>query len=422
MAGVAQPLAPVVTHAFVASVLAEDATVIAAAETAVSAEIAGRPIQEGGSFLSEFNDDLTFAVVDDHGQQSDLEFGPDGKFSERAIASLATRTGATLAQNELVTELTYTVTDETGQRSDLEVGLDGKLTPRVIDAIADRIGLGSQSGILDWIIGSGDSLTMGTGGTPYTTQLMTIEPDWNVINMGVGGETSTTIAGRMGGRPMLVTVAGSRIPTSGGVTVTLSSDDGEAPPLPLLQNAGAGGVNPVRIAGVEGTLSVSGTGPYTYTFTRSLPGSAVTTNGFFPLITQAMRDYRSGIHVLWWGINDGATDASHIIARIRALTEWLTDPVPRYLVVGTSGGIGRATINQQLLQEFGRRYINVLAYLLSDAAFTESDITKTAQDIIDIGNTTVPTSFRFDSTHFNDIGYWLLAKLVRDRILEMEWK
>jgi lysophospholipase L1-like esterase len=43
----------------------------------------------------------------------------------------------------------------------------------------------------------GDSLTAGTGGTPYPTTLQSLRGAATVYNMGVGGETSTQIRTRM---------------------------------------------------------------------------------------------------------------------------------------------------------------------------------------------------------------------------------
>ena len=150
----------------------------------------------------------------------------------------------------------------------------------------------------------------------------------------MGGETSRTIAGRLGARPIMVTIPSGSIPASGGVTVTLAADDGGAV-APLLQGSSSQ-INPCVVAGVTGTLSLSAG---VYTFTRSDPGSAVQVRRPAPLIPPN-RNRLGDILILWWGQNDGFNEANApgIIARQKATLEAAPVIRRRYLVVGAPSG------------------------------------------------------------------------------------
>jgi hypothetical protein len=114
----------------------------------------------------------------------------------------------------------------------------------------------------------GDSFTAGNqdlSGTTYCGVLATLS-GMTCNNYGVGGETSSGIAGRMGAVALAVVVTGNTIPASGGVVITFS------PSLYAPQNASVQST----IAGVSGVTTDSAG---TYYFTRSSSGSAVSVSG-----------------------------------------------------------------------------------------------------------------------------------------------
>jgi len=394
-----------------------------AAAAAVSQEVADRQLLEAPA---TGDPDILFAVVDEDNRRTWIESDYAGRPTPRAVEIIAEElatSGASDIQalDSTANSLAFAVVDEDNRRTDIEVGLDGKFTDRVIDSI--RLRTTGLPAISDAIVSSGDSMTGGAYGVNYPTHLQEAS-GWNVINMGVGGETSTTIAGRMGGRPMLVIPQGEVIPASGGVLVTLTSDDGQRQPTPLIQQHA--GVNPVRIAGVEGVLSIDdGTPPHIYTFTRSVPGNPVTVNYPVAMNTQAMRDYRSGIHVMWWGTNDGTpSDVTDIIARQRAQIEYITDAHPRYLVLGltVSSLEARGNSNRDFRREFGRHFIAVDDFFLTDAPFENAGLVPTQDDLTKRASGAMPPTFMGDVTHFNNLGNIQVALLVERRIREMGWK
>lgn len=414
--------------------LAAAPTVVAAAEAAVDDAIAGKDILEGGTFASDYNNDLAFAVVDEDGRRTWIEVGPDGQPTDRAKAAFGFGDF-----DAGLNGMSFAVVGDDQRRTWVEADLAGKPTTRAAQLIAAALtaaGFGpvptqyrDPSGVTHPIVSgpeiacSGDSLTAGAGGggTTYPSVLATLTGK-TVLNLGVGGETSRTIAGRVGAWPMLVTVSGGQIPASGGVTVTLASVDGGTV-APLLQG-GSGAINPCSIAGVVGTLSYA-TG--TYTFTRTTSGSVVTVRTPVPLITSTNDTIKDRIHVMWWGQNDGwsgsTSIAQEVINRINAANVSMTALAKRWLVVGptTSSNATRAPIAALCLAAFGRRFVDLGAYLASYASLADAGITPTSQDDTDIAAGIVPTSLRSDSTHLNAAGYTLVAKQVYARMGEMGW-
>lgn len=134
-----------------AEAIAADGTVAAAAaaaaETAVDAEIAARPLVEGGTFHAESADEpLAASIVDKDGRRTWVEVAPDGGLSIRAVAliaaAVAERVGIALGLEDMdsaITESILAVVDEDGRLTDLELGLDGKFSDRVITSIGERL-------------------------------------------------------------------------------------------------------------------------------------------------------------------------------------------------------------------------------------------------------------------------------------------
>lgn len=149
------------------------------------------------------------------------------------------------------------------------------------------------------IVGWGDSMTAGGEGVTdigdYPSILQaSIGPQ--IINMGIGGQTSTQIGVRQGGVASYVTVVGGTIPPQGGVTVTFTTGY-EPVTLPTHTVQGS-------IAGVEGTVSLTGFLPGgTFTFTP-VPGSKtpVTVTGTPRFIPDT--PYQRYLPIFWEGRNN----------------------------------------------------------------------------------------------------------------------
>lgn len=271
------------------------------------------------------------------------------------------------------------------------------------------------------ITASGDSMTVGAGVQNYDNrypQYLAALTGRAVHNLGVGGEGSRTIAARLGAVPAMVTVTGDTIPaTTDPVVVTLAGMDDGGDVRPLLQ--GSAGVNPCQIAGVTGTLSEAGGG---YSFSRSEAGDSVAVPWPVPFIPDG-RNRLGDILIMWWGQNDGGSDASRVIARQQATIEEMTALNKRWLVVGLPSGDDslRAGMDQQFIDAFGRRFVNVRKHLATVAALDARGITPSQTDLDQIALGRVPESLRADGTHFNDDGYILTAELIHQRLTELKF-
>lgn len=300
----------------------------------------------------------------------------------------------------------------------------------------------------------GDSLTIGQGSTnafttnenSYPAVLAELTGE-TVYNMGVGGETSMTIAARQGAVDMIFT-EDFTIPQSGSVNIPLAyveengekhyyiatADDGKVVP----RDINRGMWNPVTINGVEGTLSVdvdtdlamrmlSGA-----TFTRKESGEAVEVKAGDKLKTGA-QDIRADVNIFFTGTNGGwnenntkpadtESDAADLIELIKKQIAATKDS-NKYIVIGLTNGSKNkwAVTNPALKEAFGERFLDAKAYLATEQALADAGITPTEQDKADIASGTVPTSLRVDTAHFNDAGYRLLANLVYDKLNELEY-
>jgi hypothetical protein len=362
---------------------------------------------------------FAFVVVDEGGRRTWIEAALDGGLTDHAAAKIGEHIVGAVEQDSAITGLSFAVVDEDGRRTWIEATEAGGPSDYAVAALRSALVADTVFASGPDIACSGESLTAGSGGsgTTYPAVLSALTGR-TVYNLGVGGETSATIAGRTGGRPWLATVAGNEIPASGGVTVTLAGDEGIAV-APLV--GGSAGVNPVTIAGVTGTLSLSSG---VYTFTRTTAGDAVPVQWAAPVITYSIANRRADITIMWWGQNGGYNgDPAVLIGQQRATIEALTPLDKRWLVLGipTGTAASQAAIETALLQQYGRRFVNVRQLMATTAALDEAGITPTSQDTTDIAAGTIPTSLRVDSTHFNAAGYTVLAGRVYDRLQEMGW-
>ncbi|QQS17876.1 hypothetical protein IPL68_04410 [Candidatus Saccharibacteria bacterium] len=110
-------------------------------------------------------------------------------------------------------------------------------------------------------------------------------------NGGVGGQWSTHIAARQGGRPALLSLSGGSIPASGTIAAT-------TPTMHILSFSATG-----SLQGVNGTLASSGD-LTTYQFTRSVSGSVTGVPNDTPFIPTQGSQRRANGTIIWSGKND----------------------------------------------------------------------------------------------------------------------
>jgi len=262
----------------------------------------------------------------------------------------------------------------------------------------------------------GDSLTAGANASndiyrPPQAAALLYDPDRSIVNLGIGGQTSTQIAARMGAQPIAVTVSGDQLPASGGVAVTTRS-------INVLYNSGTySGSQKGWLAGVYGTMTTDGAGNWTFTREAAGPaGPCPSGSVFTPELGQRLRNR---VAWLWLGRNGaqaGHTVEGDIAAAVASLGH------DRYLVgaILTSAGDsadGVAAIlarNATLAATYGSRFVDVFAALAGANDGSPADLADVAA-----GHT--PGSLRSDAIHLNDGGYAIVAAAFKARNDAMGW-
>ena len=299
----------------------------------------------------------------------------------------------------------------------------------------------------------GDSLTQGkhalydngdirdtTGTAQKTGEITTAYPEelakltgYTVHNMGVGGETATTIAARQGALDILTTETFIIPAGVSAVDIDFKASNGG---VVIPRGVNSGGWSPCTIAGVEGKLSVAATGNAPYqisraTFTRTTAGEAVVVPAGTKIIPEAHK-MEADVNVFFMGTNGGWTINHTTVndnsdADCEALVELYRMQIAKagkskYIVVGLTWGYTNANdnINNHLREAFGDNFLDLKAYLASEQALVDAGITPTEEDLARIAGGHVPTSLIFsDGVHFTSAGYTLIAQQVYQKMLEL---
>ena len=256
------------------------------------------------------------------------------------------------------------------------------------------------------IVAWGDSLTGGSGASAAATRYPSVagdaySPKREVSNQGIGGQTSTQIAARMGVQPITCTVTGNEIPASGGVSITGKNIN------PLVDSGSYTGLMLGSLAGVPGVMTTDGSG--NWTFTRTTAGSAVScpaNTRFVPDVPAALSDK---VAWLWLGRNgadSGFTVLGDIALAVASYSRYLVGSI---LTSSADSGAEITAIeatNASLLSTYGSHYVDVLGAL--QAANDGS-----ADDLADVAAGYTPRSLRSDAVHLNDAGYAIAASTFK---------
>ena len=267
----------------------------------------------------------------------------------------------------------------------------------------------------------GDSLTAGAGGDGVTYPQVLAEriaekyAPVPVHNMGIGGENTVTILGRAGATVIHLYRKIVVPETCTPVRVWLSCDHvGMFRPL----RQGDGGINPVELDGIPGTLSVRQTSIYQpaskvqYFFTRSEPGRAEAIPTGAALTVANEGKYDSDITVIFIGTNGGYIDARDLVSQQKLLIH-----SDRYLVLGLTRGSAADTAkeNARMAEEFGDHFLDLRTLLCRDG-LRLAGLPETDDDRSDIAAGIVPRALRVDSVHFTAAAYRVIGNAVFDRL------
>ena len=302
----------------------------------------------------------------------------------------------------------------------------------------------------------GDSLTQGVGSTnesvnsyPAVLSKLTAK---KVNNLGVSGETATTIAARAGAVDMVIQKAFT-IPASASESVTVASDS-NVPQLlvgsngigigPRTNNTVRAGYSTCIVKTASGEeiecnldfrLNASNDSFSSMTLTRLEDGDAVNVAVGDKIIPYAAQNYKDDITVIWSGTNgkydpNGDKDTTYLINLITDMTKTLSKGNESYVVIGLKSK--KATLEEQMKDAYGDKFINIREYFASGKCYedavkygymsqSEADAYK-AQYADAMAAGQVPAMFdasETDRTHFNDLGYKLIAHCVHDKLLEL---
>ncbi len=247
-----------------------------------------------------------------------------------------------------------------------------------------------------------------------------------VVNMASGKESTYTVLGRAGTIPYVV---GDDFVIPAGtqtVDITLRSLNGlNVTPL----TGGDIGINPVTIAGIEGTLAMSAdsyasTGNAYYTFQRLSPGAETPVSSGTQVHVASENLYRNYIHVVLIGIYGDYAGADDLVQQVRTLLSRQSQNPERFIVLGpyVNGSYSMSTyeldaIDTAMLQAFGNRYISIRRYLCGDG-YADAGISPTSEDQYYIAQNSVPPSFKVsaDGVELNSRAHRLIGKLVYSRM------
>lgn len=248
------------------------------------------------------------------------------------------------------------------------------------------------------IIFWGDSLTQGAGGSGVSfPSVVGSLLNKEIINCGVGGETSTTILARQGSITPV-------IPAGANTSSFILKDIFGYNIDPLIQ--GNIGVNPIKIDNdnTEYTLVRNSDGTYAINNNETPISSA----NYPRFIRFAGNDIKGRITVFFVGQNGQGGDT--LINEIRtAIKNTNGKVVVMGLTTGTTSS--RSNLVNKLKNEFGSKFFDS-GYYLSQFGLNVVNLAPTSEDTQAIAEGSIPPSLRVDNTHLNANGYTALGTLL----------
>lgn len=296
----------------------------------------------------------------------------------------------------------------------------------------------------------GDSNTAGSGANvnylgetlttyyTYPTWMQTKTSDVTFVRLGVGGEPSATILGRLGGVPYVINEAVTLPADTSAVQISLKSswinDEYTRLSVSPLVQGGSTEINPCVIDGIECTLSRnSSTGVYSIARTSAGTSTHIVIAGT-PIYTHDGLTYNPRAIIFWIGANDTAT-----ATRTTEVTQKIKQSVDQfkikdYLVLGLHSIKNDITVamrqeqNRILQNAFGYRFVDILSYGSTKAIYdaiakgyidNSGNTYPTTTDLEYMAAGRVPPTLKSDDVHFNQEGYKVVADLVYNTLITL---
>lgn len=276
----------------------------------------------------------------------------------------------------------------------------------------------------------GDSITssdsFGAFGS-WATGLMTYLPEAFISNMAISNEFTLSTAARQGGNTLftkdVVTIPAETSPITVGLVDKYGNNVGSK--FPLLCDRG----NLCKIAKIEGYLSSSGS---RITFTRlkagmemSIPaGTEVKTFG-----TLYNNDF-TDVMIIYMGTNAGwdknetlLTQIDDMIAHFGKSKYIVISPCSGNHVRDTTGIQNIQALETLMSEKYGNKYINLREKMIA-GVLEFNGLTATEEDTSRMAIGQIPRSVlasASDDTHGNDYFHKYLAKLVYDKLVELNY-
>lgn len=319
-----------------------------------------------------------------------------------------------LGNNTCTVNWNISVYDITGyERADAINHILGPLNINA-DNLADAVPkLVEDKCIVCW----GDSLTNGDGRASGTKGWVDILADtftnYKVINKGSSGENIESIMNRQGAVPLYLKPFILPADTTNVMvqfyTTAYASNIQFGNPYDEVKGLGACFLN-----GDENIPVFVIRDGNDYYIQRAYAGDEIVFDRPVLLESRDNPKYRNSITIIWAGTNniEPAYNANQIILRQQAMVDYLkTD---KYLIIGLTSKARFSdieNINTQIGQKWGRKFLDIRKYIL-EFGLSDNNITATSQDLSDISNGIIPSSLRADDTHFNEKGYYSIAKCI----------
>ena len=298
------------------------------------------------------------------------------------------------------------------------------------DAIGDVIDIKTKQ-IVCW----GDSLTA-VG--HYETKLKELlGSNYNVINLGVGGESDLAICARAGA--VFVGLNEDVVLPSDGTPVQIGtlynsgfymlSTNGEKKNAPFLLQGERGSVNNVYINDIECKFTWTGNkyndtnGIYILQRVNPIDTPDITLKADSPVLTNGVRSFRNPhAAVLWIGTNKSWDNTSEETIQKTLIQEYrkLIDIVgtTNYIIVGLHHYSGDYELLEKVMtNEFGTHYLNWRKYLV-DRALDDAGLTPTENDLNAINQGKCPPQLLTDGVHHTTTAYHLLGKQIYQRMMQ----
>lgn len=265
----------------------------------------------------------------------------------------------------------------------------------------------------------GDSLTAGAGGKPYATILKEAMPDRAFNYYAISGQQAHQIAARQGGQKIEVTLEGDSF--NGDKAVKIIAINNKFLSTGSNQNMY---VSKGKVAGVACEITrivdiSSGSKIEVYTI-KPLGATTVAVPDKSVFVPDESEITKFDTQILWLGRNDTPRfEQNRVTDIIQSCIDHIEKPA-RFAIIGILNGIEEkignenydaiTAINKLLADKYPDNFI-------PSTPPTEEEVkainyTLTEQDKTDINNGTFPKGMFNDNIHFNNRGYYIIAKRV----------